>query len=82
MAMKLYKALRQGDCAFVRKATREFLTSPVTLRNTTTGYVVSLFKASTDSAGYPGVSVRAPLPIPSGEELAKFKKFIEHTQYL
>lgn len=82
MAVKFYKALRQGDSAFVSKATRDFFIPFVTLRDTTPGYAVSLVKAGANIVGYPGGDVRAPLTTPSSEELAQLTKLVETAKSL
>jgi len=77
MAVKFYKALRQGDSKFVNKVIREFFIPFVALRDTTPGYAVSLVKAGADIVGYPGGRVRAPLTMPSEEQLTKLKKLVD-----
>lgn len=77
MAVKFYKALRQGDSEFVNKVIREFFIPFVALRDTTPGYAVSLVKAGADIVGYPGGSVRAPLTMPSEEQLTKLEKLVD-----
>ncbi|MBZ5487329.1 5-dehydro-4-deoxyglucarate dehydratase [Halomonas aquamarina] len=82
MAVKFYKALRQGDSEFVGKATREFFIPFVTLRDTTPGYAVSLVKAGADIVGYPGGSVRAPLTMPTSEQMNQLKQLVENAKSL
>lgn len=82
MAVKFYKALRQGDSEFVGKATREFFIPFVTLRDTTPGYAVSLVKAGADIVGYPGGRVRAPLTMPNSEQMGQLKKLVENAKSL
>lgn len=82
MAVKFYQELRQGNRDFVRQATREFFIPFVTLRDTQKGYAVSLIKAGAGLAGYPGGDVRAPLTMPSQQELATLKGLIEKANAL
>lgn len=82
MAVKFYQELRQGNRDFVRQATREFFIPFVTLRDTQKGYAVSLIKAGAGLVGYPGGDVRAPLTMPSQQELATLKGLIEKANAL
>lgn len=82
MAVKFYQELRQGNRDFVRQATREFFIPFVTLRDTQKGYAVSLIKAGAGLVGYPGGDVRAPLVMPSQQELATLKGLIEKANAL
>ncbi|MCB8887850.1 5-dehydro-4-deoxyglucarate dehydratase [Vreelandella malpeensis] len=82
MAVKFYKALRQGDSDFVSKATREFFIPFVTLRDTMPGYAVSLVKAGAGIVGYSGGDVRAPLTMPSNEQLIQLKGLVEKAKSL
>ncbi|MGP9500520.1 5-dehydro-4-deoxyglucarate dehydratase [Halomonas sp. 111] len=77
MAVKFYKAMRQGDSEFVKNVTREFFIPFVTLRDTTPGYAVSLVKAGAGIVGYPGGSVRAPLTMPNDQEMGQLKQLVE-----
>ncbi|WP_447895308.1 5-dehydro-4-deoxyglucarate dehydratase [Vreelandella sp. GE22] len=82
MAVKFYKALRQGDSDFISKATREFFIPFVTLRDTTPGYAVSLIKAGAGIVGYPAGNVRAPLTMPNDEQVSQLKKLVENAKSL
>ncbi|WP_447928212.1 5-dehydro-4-deoxyglucarate dehydratase [Vreelandella sp. EE27] len=82
MAVKFYKALRQGDSDFISKATREFFIPFVTLRDTTPGYAVSLIKAGADIVGYPAGNVRVPLTMPNDEQVSQLKKLVENAKSL
>ncbi|WP_447957346.1 5-dehydro-4-deoxyglucarate dehydratase [Vreelandella sp. EE7] len=82
MAVKFYKALRQGDSDFISKATREFFIPFVTLRDTTPGYAVSLIKAGADIVGYPAGNVRAPLTMPNDAQVSQLKKLVENAKSL
>lgn len=82
MAVKFYKALRQGDSEFVTKATREFFIPFVTLRDTTPGYAVSLVKAGAGIVGYPGGNVRAPLTMPNDQQMSQLKKLVDNAKSL
>ncbi|GHA93024.1 5-dehydro-4-deoxyglucarate dehydratase [Modicisalibacter luteus] len=76
MAVKFYKALRQGDSATVKKITNEFFIPFVNLRDTKKGYAVSLIKAGADLIGRPAGSVRAPLEMPTSEERNVLERLI------
>jgi 5-dehydro-4-deoxyglucarate dehydratase len=76
MAVKFYKALRQGDSATVKKISNEFFIPFVNLRDAKKGYAVSLIKAGADLIGRPAGSVRAPLSMPTPEERNVLEKLI------
>lgn len=82
LAVKFYQALREGDHDFVRRVTQEFFIPFVTLRDTTKGYAVSLIKAGAGLVGYPAGDVRAPLVMPSAQELETLKRLIEKAERL
>ncbi|GHB15220.1 5-dehydro-4-deoxyglucarate dehydratase [Salinicola rhizosphaerae] len=82
MAVKFYQELRKGNSDFIRQATRDFFVPFVTLRDTRKGYAVSLIKAGAELVGYPGGSVRAPLTMPSEQEMATLKKLIDKAESL
>ncbi|WFF41468.1 5-dehydro-4-deoxyglucarate dehydratase [Salinicola endophyticus] len=82
LAVKFYQALREGDHDFVRRVTQEFFIPFVTLRDTTKGYAVSLIKAGAGLVGYPAGEVRAPLVMPSAQELETLKRLIERAERL
>ncbi|WP_340638297.1 hypothetical protein [Salinicola tamaricis] len=66
----------------MRRVTQEFFIPFVTLRDTTKGYAVSLIKAGAGLVGYPAGDVRAPLVMPSAQELETLKRLIEHAERL
>lgn len=77
MAVTFYKELRKGNKEAVKQITNDFFIPFVDLRDRKAGYAVSLIKAGADIVGYPGGSVRAPLSMPSGAELAELKGLID-----
>ncbi|WP_447042792.1 5-dehydro-4-deoxyglucarate dehydratase [Vreelandella sp. H-I2] len=77
MAVKFYKALRQGNKDVVKQITNDFFIPFVDLRDRKAGYAVSLIKAGADIVGRPAGSVRAPLVMPTQEECQELKKLID-----
>ena len=82
MAVKFYKALRQGDSATVKKITNEFFIPFVNLRDNKKGYAVSLIKAGAEIIGKPAGDVRAPLTMPKPEERDVLKTLIDKSNGL
>ncbi|MHB0775368.1 5-dehydro-4-deoxyglucarate dehydratase [Halomonas sp. WWR20] len=82
MAVKFYRALRQGDSATVKKITNEFFIPFINLRDNKKGYAVSLIKAGTELVGRPAGAVRTPLTMPDDQEKATLKALIESADTL
>nr|WP_300305893.1 5-dehydro-4-deoxyglucarate dehydratase [Halomonas sp.] len=80
MAVTFYKALRAGDADTVRKISREFFLPFVDLRDSKSGYAVSLIKEGTKLIGRPSGGVRAPLEMPDAEESARLAQLIERAK--
>ncbi|NIC05490.1 5-dehydro-4-deoxyglucarate dehydratase [Billgrantia bachuensis] len=76
MAVRFYKELRQGNREVVRQITNDFFIPFVDLRDRKAGYAVSLIKAGADLIGRPAGSVRAPLVMPTQEELSRLEELI------
>ncbi|QJQ95339.1 MULTISPECIES: 5-dehydro-4-deoxyglucarate dehydratase [Halomonadaceae] len=77
MAVKFYKALRNGDSAIVKQITNDFFIPFVDLRDHKAGYAVSLIKAGAAIIGRPAGDVRAPLEMPKREEYQMLEALIE-----
>ncbi|KGA02018.1 5-dehydro-4-deoxyglucarate dehydratase [Cobetia amphilecti] len=76
MAVRFYKALRSGDAETVHHISRDFFLPFVNLRDRKSGYAVSLIKAGTDIIGRPSGSVRAPLEMPTENEVRVLKELV------
>ncbi|TDX30507.1 hypothetical protein DFO67_105297, partial [Modicisalibacter xianhensis] len=62
--------------------TNEFFIPFVNLRDNKKGYAVSLIKAGAEIIGKPAGSVRAPLTMPSEQEVATLKRLVEKAETL
>lgn len=82
MAVKFYKALRQGDSTTVKKITNEFFIPFINLRDRKAGYAVSLIKAGAQIIGKPAGDVRSPLTMPTAEECQQLEKLVENAKKL
>ncbi|UYG03805.1 5-dehydro-4-deoxyglucarate dehydratase [Halomonas sp. LR3S48] len=76
MAVRFYKELRQGNREVVKQITNDFFIPFVDLRDRKAGYAVSLIKAGAEIIGRPAGSVRAPLAMPTSEELQQLEKLV------
>lgn len=77
LALKFYHALRSGDKEFVSKTMQEFYIPFVRLRSRNKGYAVSLIKAGAKLIGRSAGDVRAPLTMPTAEEMEILRGIIE-----
>ncbi|KPQ25949.1 MAG: 5-dehydro-4-deoxyglucarate dehydratase [Halomonas sp. HL-48] len=77
MAVAFYRALRQGDSQTVKKITQDFFIPFIDLRDQKAGYAVSLIKAGAELIGRPAGDVRAPLTMPTVEEVNQLQKLID-----
>ncbi len=80
MAVNFYKALRAGDHDTVARLTSDFFIPFVALRDKRRGYAVSLIKAGAGLVVHPSGNVRAPLTMPSAEEVKELKALIERVR--
>ena len=78
LANHFYKSLRAGDKAMVEKILQTFFIPFVQLRNKKNGYAVSLIKAGAQIVGRSAGQVRAPLVMPTAQEVAELEKLIEN----
>jgi 5-dehydro-4-deoxyglucarate dehydratase len=78
LANHFYKSLRAGDKAMVEKILQTFFIPFVQLRNKKNGYAVSLIKAGAQIVGRSAGQVRAPLVMPTAQEMAELEKLIEN----
>jgi 5-dehydro-4-deoxyglucarate dehydratase len=76
LALAFYNALEAGNDALAAALLREFFHPLVRLRDTVPGYAVSLVKAGVALEGIPAGSVRAPLVMPSPEDVAELSSII------
>jgi 5-dehydro-4-deoxyglucarate dehydratase len=60
-AQRYYAAVRNGDCAFIDEALKQFFLPYINIRNRRRGYAVSIVKAGMRVVGRPAGPVRAPL---------------------
>lgn len=82
LAIQYYQALRSGDHESVRLILREFFIPFVRLRNKKSGYAVSLIKAGATLIGKDAGSVRAPLVMPSEQEIQELNELIAKAKEL
>ncbi|MBK6478757.1 MAG: 5-dehydro-4-deoxyglucarate dehydratase [Saprospiraceae bacterium] len=78
LANLFYKSLRQGDKATINLILNTFYIPLVRLRSKKSGYAVSLIKAGATIIGRSAGAVRAPLVMPSEQEVAALKLIIEN----
>ncbi|HCC81265.1 MAG TPA: 5-dehydro-4-deoxyglucarate dehydratase [Methylophaga sp.] len=76
MAVTFYKELRKGNKEAVKKITNEFFIPFVDLRDNKAGYAVSLIKAGASMIGRPAGNVRAPLTMPTEDEVRRLEALI------
>ena len=77
LANLFYKSLRAGNSATVAAIIKDFFIPFVRLRSKKNGYAVSLIKAGATIINRSAGDVRAPLVMPSAEEVAVLKELIE-----
>jgi 5-dehydro-4-deoxyglucarate dehydratase len=76
LALAFYDALETGNDALANALLREFYHPLVRLRDTVPGYAVSLVKAGVALDGIPAGPVRAPLILPTADDLAELRRII------
>jgi len=76
LALAFYTALETGNDALANALLREFFHPLVRLRDTVPGYAVSLVKAGVALEGTPAGPVRAPLIMPTADDLAVLRRII------
>ena len=76
LALAFYDALEAGNDALADALLREFFHPLVRLRDTVPGYAVSLVKAGVALEGIPAGPVRAPLVMPSPDDVAELSSII------
>jgi len=76
LALAFYTALETGNDALANALLREFFHPLVRLRDTVPGYAVSLVKAGVALEGTPAGPVRAPLIMPTVDDLAVLRRII------
>ena len=76
LALAFYDALESGNDALADALLREFFHPLVRLRDTVPGYAVSLVKAGVALEGIPAGPVRAPLVMPSPDDVAELSSII------
>jgi 5-dehydro-4-deoxyglucarate dehydratase len=76
LALAFYEALERNDEATTAALLREFFHPLVRLRDTVPGYAVSLIKAGVTMEGIDAGPVRAPLIMPSPEDLAELAQIV------
>lgn len=76
LANHFYFSLRAGNEAVVEKILQKFFIPFVQLRNRKNGYAVSLIKAGAEIIGRSAGKVRAPLVMPSAQEVAELEAII------
>ncbi|MDA0194873.1 MAG: 5-dehydro-4-deoxyglucarate dehydratase [Bacteroidetes bacterium] len=77
LANSFYSSLRTGDHEKVKLILNEFFIPFVRLRSKNKGYAVSLIKAGVELIGRGAGAVRAPLTMPTTEEIAQLQHIIE-----
>jgi 5-dehydro-4-deoxyglucarate dehydratase len=76
LALAFYDALETGNDALANALLRDFFHPLVRLRDTVPGYAVSLVKAGVALEGIPAGPVRAPLIMPTPDDIAALRKII------
>lgn len=76
LALAFYTALESGNDALADALLRDFFHPLVRLRDTVPGYAVSLVKAGVALEGIPAGPVRAPLVMPTTEDLAALSAIV------
>ncbi len=82
LANLFYKSLRAGNKEIVARIIKEFFVPFVRLRSKKNGYAVSLIKAGATIIGRTAGDVRAPLTMPTAEEVAILEQLIQHSESL
>ena len=82
LANLFYTSLRAGHKEMVAAILKEFYIPLVRLRNKKNGYAVSLIKAGAKIIGRSAGDVRAPLTMPTQEEVAVLEKIIADSAHL
>ena len=82
LANHFYKSLRAGNKDVVNLILQKFYIPFVRLRGRQKGYAVSLVKAGVDIIGKSAGNVRAPLTMPTKEEVAELRTIIENGEHL
>lgn len=77
LAIHFYKSLRAGDKLTVQSLLQAFFIPFVQLRSRNKGYAVSLIKAGAGIIGRSAGEVRAPLVMPTPDEVAELEQIIE-----
>ena len=77
LALAFYEALERDDDALVAALLRDFFHPLVRLRDTVPGYAVSLIKAGVTMEGIDAGPVRAPLIMPSEQDLAQLDHMLK-----
>ena len=76
LALAFYNALESGNDALVDSLSAAFFHPLVRLRDTVPGYAVALVKAGVALEGIPAGPVRAPLIMPTADDLAELRAII------
>lgn len=82
LANLFYKSLRAGDKEIVAKILKAFYIPFVRLRSRKNGYAVSLIKAGAKIIGRSAGDVRAPLTMPTQEEVGVLENIIKQSAHL
>ncbi len=82
LANLFYKSLRAGNKEIVARIIKEFFVPFVRLRSKKNGYAVSLIKAGATIIGRTAGDVRAPLTMPTAEEVAILEQLIQRSESL
>lgn len=81
-ALAFYRALRSGDRDKVTACVKDFYVPLVQLRDRKKGYAVSLIKAGVASIGKSAGAVRAPLVMPTDDEVSELEALVERFNQL
>jgi 5-dehydro-4-deoxyglucarate dehydratase len=76
LALAFYNALESGNDALADALSRAFFHPLVRLRDTVPGYAVALVKAGVALEGIPAGPVRAPLVMPTADDLIELQSII------
>jgi 5-dehydro-4-deoxyglucarate dehydratase len=79
LANRFYASLRAGNKETVAKIIKDFFIPFVRLRGRKNGYAVSLIKAGAKIIGRSAGDVRAPLTMPSAEEIGMLEEIIKRS---
>ena len=77
LALAFYNALESGNDRLAGELLRAFFYPLVRLRDTVPGYAVSLVKAGVALEGLPAGAVRAPLVMPTSDDLTQLRSIID-----